>query len=120
MASARSRSRCADRQHATGRQHQERRCRPMTMSVRARLHASEATPSRPAAPVSARERRPMPAREETTMTQTTDKRFIIAGGGIGGLATALGLAQKGVRSLVLERAPQLGEIGAGIQLGPNA
>lgn len=49
-----------------------------------------------------------------------NKRFIIAGGGIGGLATALALAQKGVKSLVLERAAQLGEIGAGIQLGPNA
>jgi 2-polyprenyl-6-methoxyphenol hydroxylase-like FAD-dependent oxidoreductase len=29
--------------------------------------------------------------------------FIIAGSGIGGLATALGLAQKGVKSIVLER-----------------
>lgn len=47
-------------------------------------------------------------------------RVLIAGGGIGGLATALGLAQKGVGSLVLEKAARLGEIGAGIQLGPNA
>jgi salicylate hydroxylase len=46
--------------------------------------------------------------------------ILIAGGGIGGLATALGLAQKGFASRVLERAPKLGEIGAGIQLGPNA
>ncbi|WP_435655806.1 3-hydroxybenzoate 6-monooxygenase [Brucella pituitosa] len=46
--------------------------------------------------------------------------IIIAGGGIGGLAAALGLARKGFRSIVLEKAPQLGEIGAGIQLGPNA
>ena len=45
---------------------------------------------------------------------------LIAGGGIGGLATALGLAQKGIRSILLEKASQLGEIGAGIQLGPNA
>jgi 3-hydroxybenzoate 6-monooxygenase len=49
-----------------------------------------------------------------------DKPIIIAGGGIGGLAAALGLAQKGFDVTVLERAPQLGEIGAGIQLGPNA
>lgn len=45
---------------------------------------------------------------------------LIAGGGIGGLATALGLARKGIRSMVLERAAELGEIGAGIQIGPNA
>jgi salicylate hydroxylase len=47
-------------------------------------------------------------------------RILIAGGGIGGLAAALALAQKGIASLVLEKARQLGEIGAGIQLGPNA
>ncbi|MDD8023274.1 MAG: FAD-dependent monooxygenase, partial [Paracoccaceae bacterium] len=50
----------------------------------------------------------------------SDLPILIAGGGIGGLATAIGLAQKGVATLVLERAPELGEIGAGIQLGPNA
>ena len=47
-------------------------------------------------------------------------RILIAGGGIGGLAAALALAQKGIASQVLEKASQLGEIGAGIQLGPNA
>lgn len=45
---------------------------------------------------------------------------LIAGGGIGGLAAAMGLAQKGIASIVLEKAATLGEIGAGIQLGPNA
>jgi salicylate hydroxylase len=45
---------------------------------------------------------------------------IVAGGGIGGLAAALALARKGFRSMVLEQAPQFGEIGAGIQLAPNA
>ena len=46
--------------------------------------------------------------------------ILIAGGGIGGLAAALGLARKGIRSRVLEKAAKFGEIGAGIQLGPNA
>jgi salicylate hydroxylase len=45
---------------------------------------------------------------------------LIAGGGIGGLAAALALARKGVASIVLERSVELGEIGAGIQIGPNA
>ncbi len=45
---------------------------------------------------------------------------LIAGGGIGGLATALGLARRGLRAVVLEKSATLGEIGAGIQLGPNA
>ena len=45
----------------------------------------------------------------------TEKRFIIAGGGIGGLAAALGLAQKGFASIVLEKSTELSEIGAGIQ-----
>lgn len=56
------------------------------------------------------------------MTQsTTDRRpVVIAGGGIGGLATALGLALKGYPSLVLEKTGEFSEIGAGIQLGPNA
>ena len=45
---------------------------------------------------------------------------LIAGGGIGGLAAALGLAQKGIASILLEKSAALGEIGAGIQLGPNA
>ena len=47
-------------------------------------------------------------------------RILVAGGGIGGLAAAMGLAQQGFDTLVLEKAPALGEIGAGIQLGPNA
>ena len=46
--------------------------------------------------------------------------MIVAGGGMGGLTAALALAKKGYNVTVLERAPVLGEIGAGIQLGPNA
>ena len=50
----------------------------------------------------------------------SEQRIIISGGGIGGLATALALAQQGFQITVLERAPHYQEIGAGIQLGPNA
>ena len=45
---------------------------------------------------------------------------IVAGGGIGGLAAALALVRQGFTVKVLEQAPEIGEIGAGIQLGPNA
>src|SRR3954453_13738150 len=45
---------------------------------------------------------------------------LISGGGIGGLASALALARRGFKSVVLEQAPQFGEIGAGIQIAPNA
>ena len=54
------------------------------------------------------------------MASTNTRPVLIAGGGIGGLAAALGLAQKGIASILLEKASSLGEIGAGIQLGPNA
>jgi len=54
------------------------------------------------------------------MTGTAKLNMIVAGGGIGGLSAALGLAAKGCRVTVLEQAPQFGEIGAGIQIGPNA
>jgi salicylate hydroxylase len=46
--------------------------------------------------------------------------ILIVGGGIGGLATALSVADRGHRAIVLERAERFAEIGAGIQLGPNA
>src|SRR6185312_5311213 len=61
------------------------------------------------------------ARSMASRSSSRNKKpVIIAGGGIGGLAAALALARKGFRSIVLEQAPQFGEIGAGIQLAPNA
>ena len=47
-------------------------------------------------------------------------RILIAGAGIGGLAAALACAQRGMQVTVLEAAAEFGEVGAGIQLGPNA
>lgn len=53
-------------------------------------------------------------------TSTNDLPVLISGGGIGGLAAALALVRQGFRVQVFEQAPEIGEIGAGIQLGPNA
>jgi 3-hydroxybenzoate 6-monooxygenase len=47
-------------------------------------------------------------------------QVLVVGGGIGGLAVALALARQGLRVRVLEQSQEVGEIGAGIQLGPNA
>src|SRR3954466_2571093 len=48
------------------------------------------------------------------------RTVVIAGAGIGGLTAALGIARQGFRVVVLEAAERLEEIGAGIQLSPNA
>ena len=45
--------------------------------------------------------------------------ILISGGGIGGLAAALALARKGFAVRLLEQAHEFGEVGAGLQLGPN-
>ncbi|MEO8544520.1 MAG: FAD-dependent monooxygenase [Burkholderiaceae bacterium] len=44
---------------------------------------------------------------------------LIAGAGIGGLAAALACQRAGASVRVFERAPEFGEVGAGIQIGPN-
>ncbi|NIM42163.1 MAG: FAD-dependent oxidoreductase [Hydrogenophaga sp.] len=46
--------------------------------------------------------------------------LLVAGAGIGGLGAALAVARQGHAVTVLEQAPAFGEIGAGLQLGPNA
>ena len=53
------------------------------------------------------------------MTRNERNPVVIAGGGIGGLAAALACARQGVPVQLLERAAQLSEVGAGIQIGPN-
>ena len=47
-------------------------------------------------------------------------RIAIAGAGIGGLTAAAALRQRGFEVVVYERARQLGEVGAGLQIAPNA
>ena len=45
--------------------------------------------------------------------------MLVVGGGIGGMAAALALCQCGFRVEVFEQSAEIGEIGAGLQLGPN-
>lgn len=47
-------------------------------------------------------------------------RVAIVGGGIGGLTAAIALLRTGIEVSVFEQTPELSEVGAGIQLGPNA
>jgi len=55
-----------------------------------------------------------------TAASSEAPQVLVAGGGIGGIAAALALVRRGFAVKVLEQAAELGEIGAGIQLGPNA
>jgi salicylate hydroxylase len=47
-------------------------------------------------------------------------RIAIIGGGIGGLAAARALEQRGAETIICEQSAELGEIGAGLNLTPNA
>jgi FAD binding domain-containing protein len=51
---------------------------------------------------------------------TAEVPVLIIGGGIGGMTTALALARDGFAAHIVEQSPAFGEIGAGIQLAPNA
>ena len=44
---------------------------------------------------------------------------LIVGGGIGGFAAALAFAARGAQVRVLERSPEIAEVGAGLQVTPN-
>ena len=55
-----------------------------------------------------------------TRDSSTDDRVLIAGGGIGGLATALTLHQIGVPCMVFESVREMKPLGVGINLQPNA
>jgi salicylate hydroxylase len=53
------------------------------------------------------------------MEQSHRIPFLVVGGGIGGLATALALSRKGYPVHLIEKAHEFSEIGAGIQIAPN-
>ena len=44
----------------------------------------------------------------------------VVGGGIGGLATAAALTRAGIQASVYEQAAELGDVGAGVLIGPNS
>lgn len=48
------------------------------------------------------------------------RKVLVVGAGIGGLTAAAALIRQGIDVTVLEQAPQLGEVGAGLQVSPNA
>lgn len=48
------------------------------------------------------------------------KSITVLGAGIGGLTAAIALARRGGRVTVLEQAPEITEVGAGLQITPNA
>src|SRR6201996_2618476 len=51
---------------------------------------------------------------------TAPLKVAVIGGGIGGLSAAVGLRQRGFAVDVYEQAPELTEVGGGINMGPNA
>lgn len=56
----------------------------------------------------------------SVMTRTAACKFLIIGGGIGGLCVAIALRKAGFQAAVFEQAPELKEIGAGLTLWSNA
>ncbi|KAI1874299.1 uncharacterized protein JN550_002878 [Neoarthrinium moseri] len=68
-----------------------------------------------------RAQRDIDSNVSTTPEQARLKLEItIVGAGLGGIATAIALARRGHSVLILEQAPELGEVGAGIQIPPNS
>jgi 2-polyprenyl-6-methoxyphenol hydroxylase-like FAD-dependent oxidoreductase len=51
---------------------------------------------------------------------TTSTDVLVVGGGMAGLAGALALRENGANVTLVERAPEFGEVGAGLQMAPNA
>src|SRR5277367_3966562 len=105
---------------APSARHRSRRCRsrPSACSQRcARRKAPRLTRQDDGA-----RRRPYNARGGNAAMNKNwkNEQVLIVGGGIGGLTAALALERQGIPSQVIEQATEFKEIGAGIQLGPNA
>ena len=60
------------------------------------------------------------SRDEPVLQANVPLTIIISGAGLGGLAAAIALRRRGHTVTVFERAPELGEVGAGIQIPPNS
>ncbi len=54
------------------------------------------------------------------MGRAGKQRIIIAGGGLGGLAAAVALLERGFQVVIFEKSPELREVGAGLSVWPNA
>jgi salicylate hydroxylase len=70
----------------------------------------------PAGPVDARSTR----RNNSVVATGERLTAAVIGGGIGGLAAAAALTRAGIEASVYEQAPALGEVGAGVLIGPNS
>lgn len=58
--------------------------------------------------------------KDVTVSRPSNTDVVVVGGGIGGLSCAYALARGGYSVRLLERADEFGEVGAGLQLAPNA
>lgn len=58
--------------------------------------------------------------EHATSTDVLSTDVLVIGGGMAGLAGALALRENGAHVTLVERAPEFGEVGAGLQMAPNA
>ena len=97
------------------------------VTLRSRLHVAAPHEARVSGliaavdvPRIAHRRHPRSEAQHHSMSLDSPLHAIVVGAGIGGLTAALVLARKGLRVSVHERAPAFSEIGAGIQISPNA
>jgi salicylate hydroxylase len=74
----------------------------------------------PAAMLTATDKRQTKVPAKLAQCNPMNKHVLIAGGGIGGMGLAVALSRAGLNVDLLEQTPEFSEVGAGIQLGPNA